>query len=61
VPYGVHPAVKEMELAAPDAPVDGLRTEGELEQLRSRDDAVLPPRERGDFPVCVDLTSHSDV
>jgi hypothetical protein len=45
VPERVHARVHGVEPAGPDAPGDRRRAEPEVEQLRARDDAVLPPRE----------------
>jgi hypothetical protein len=45
---GVDAAVKRVEAAALDAPVDSVRPEAEPEELAARYDAMLPSRERGE-------------
>ena len=49
--HGVHPAVKRVEPARSDPSLDRPRADARRDQLRTRDDAMLPPREGRDHRV----------
>ena len=49
--HGVNPAVKRVEAARSDSSLDRPGADSHGDQLRSRDDAVLPPSEAGDHLV----------
>ena len=49
--HGVHPAVKRVEPARLDPPLDRPRPMPAAINWRSGDDAMLPPREAGDHRV----------
>jgi hypothetical protein len=51
VAHGVHPAVKRVEPARPEPKVDRPGADVRRDQLRTCDDAMLPPREGRDHRV----------
>jgi hypothetical protein len=47
VPDRIHPEVDHMKAPACDSPLDGATGQPDFRELRTRDNAVLPPRNIG--------------